>query len=354
MEFIGLSFCIPTYNRAQSVYRLVTDILSCTDPDIEVVVLDNGSTDDTVNVLQKITDSRLSVFSNGVNRGALYNMVHVLNKGRGEYIVYSTDQDYVDRTKITAFKSFLLRQSGLACGFCTFDGPSSIEYELFPKGFQALKNIAYKGRHPTGYFFNNRLLQSVNIVERFSDYDFVDLFPLEFVFAELSLMGDGAIYHRPIFTPETGSNVVKHKSSTTNGKSKLAFFSPEARLKMAVNYSKHIDSLDIGTLEKSLLIIDAFLNGIDAATVTYKTILGNKALCVHYFMEPRDIKTAELFTIGYNFYKSFVNRTAELWIEEYNMLCLFKIIIFIRLLGKIMLRSAKLVLRAPSKLLAAR
>ena len=63
MDHIELSFCIPTYNRASSVCRLVADILSCRDSGIEVVVLDNGSTDDSLSLLQaiKMKDCRFTV-----------------------------------------------------------------------------------------------------------------------------------------------------------------------------------------------------------------------------------------------------------------------------------------------------
>jgi len=343
MNSYNLSFCIPTYNRAQSVRRLVTDILSCRDADIEVVVLDNGSTDDTLSILRDIKDERLFVYSNGENRGALYNMVNVLNKGRGEYLVYSTDQDYVDNSKINEFKSFLLRQPGLACGYCTFNSKSENEFELFPKGYQSVKNIAYRERHPTGYFFNNKLIKTVGLVERFSDYNFVDLFPLEFVFAELCLMGNGAIYHGNIFTPETGTNVVKHKSSTTNGKSNKAFFSPEARLKLAINYTKHIDTLKLGQHERTLLTIDTFIDGLISTTLGYKAILGNRDLCIHYYMEPREIKTKELFSIGLNYYKQYVTQTVSMPGKSYVKQLEFIILVLFRLFQKIILKSNKLI-----------
>lgn len=339
MNDIELSFCIPTYNRAQSVHRLVTDILACQDSKIEVVVLDNGSTDDTLSILRAIKDERLSVYSNGENKGALYNMVHVLNKGRGQYLVYSTDQDYVDHNKINEFKSFLMQQSGLACGFCTFSSMSTIEYELFPKGFQSIKNIAYKGRHPTGYFFNNKLLKSIQLVERFSDYDFVDLFPLEFAFAELCLLGSGAIYHGPIFTPETGTNVVTHKSSTTSGKSKKAFFLPEARLKLAINYATHINTLQLTQHEKKLLICDTFINGLTAATIGYKSVIGNNSMCIHYSMDRRDVDIKELLGIGCSFYKRYVKKLKN---NYFKSLLEFDTKVIFLLIRKILLKMWKI------------
>jgi len=342
MNTIELSFCIPTYNREQSVSRLVTDILLCDDPGIEIVVLDNGSTDDTLSVLHAIKDDRLSIYSNGENKGALYNMVNVLNKGKGQYLVYSTDQDYIDSNKIKQFKSFLIQHAGLACGFCEFDSlPEEKPPELFPKGYESIKKIAYKGRHPTGYFFNTKYLESIKIVERFSDYDFVDLFPLEFVFAELCLMGNGAIYHESVFKPETGVNVVTHKSSTTNGRSKKAFFSPEARLKLAVNYSKHINTLQIEPRERDLLMLDIFIAGLAAATIGYKSVLRNNDLCIHYFMDTRNIKTKELIAIGYNFYQRYTDRKLGLCGNNFFKLFKFKTALLFGLLLKALRKLIK-------------
>jgi glycosyltransferase involved in cell wall biosynthesis len=342
MNCIKLSFCIPTYNRVQSVGRLVKDILSCEDSDIEIVVLDNGSTDDTLNILQAIKDDRLAVYSNGENKGALYNMVNVLNKGRGEYLVYSTDQDYVDSNKINQFKTFLSQHSALSCGFTTFNYKSTCAYEIFPQGYEAIKNIAYKGHHPTGYFFNNKLLKTINIVERFSDYEFVDLFPLEFVFAELCLMGSGAIYHQSLFTPETGNSIViKHKSSTTDGKSKKAFFSPEARLKLAISYAKHINSLQLNQKEKDLLTVDTFINQLDLATIGYKRILGNTDLCIHYYMESKVLSNKELYDIGLNFYIQYVHNVRNDSKQFVNNQCKFLIIVFVRLFQKLVQKALK-------------
>ena len=79
-----LSFCIPTYNRSVEVGALVRRVLQCPAADIEVLVLDNGSTDDTLKRLAQIDDPRLSIYSNGHNRGVLFNVVNVLLRGRGQ------------------------------------------------------------------------------------------------------------------------------------------------------------------------------------------------------------------------------------------------------------------------------
>jgi glycosyltransferase involved in cell wall biosynthesis len=339
MNNIDLSICIPTYNRAQIVYKLVTDILLCSDPAIEVVVLDNGSTDDTLIILRAIKDERLVICSNGENKGGLYNVVNVINKAKGKYIVFSTDKDHIDFKEITAFKLFLLQHTGLASGYCTFNSTSENEYEIFQQGYQAVNNIAYKGRHPTGYFFNNRLLKSINHTKRFSDYKMVDMFPFEFIHAELCLMGDGAIYNGHIFTLESGEMAAKHKTYNANGKSKEAFFSPEARLKLAINYTNHINTLQLDLRKKKLLMVCVFFHQLVAATIGYKSILINKDICDHYCMECREIKMKELFFITFCFYREYRNSTIALWgskfVEKINFEFNFSLLILKKMVPRL-------------------
>lgn len=305
MNKIKLSFCIPTYNRVQSVSKLVTGILSCSDDDIEVVVLDNGSTDDTLNTLQLIKDQRLVVYSNGENKGGLYNVVNVIDKAKGEYLVFTTDKDHVDFNEISKFKLFLIEHRNLASGYCEVNSNSEIEYEIFEQGYQAVSHIAYKGRHPTGYFFNNALLKSIKHVERFSDFKIVDLFPFEFIHAELCLMGNGGIYHGKLITLEGDEMFAKHKSHTTNGRTNEAFFSPEARLKLCINYTKHINTLKLTQKERQLLAIDIFFQQLTAATIVYQWVLRNKYMRAHYHIDCEDLSTKDLFSIGWSFYKKY-------------------------------------------------
>ena len=306
-DLVFLSFCIPTYNRSLRVHELVTSILSCPDTDIEVVVLDNGSTDDTLARLSTIQDSRLHVHINGTNRGALFNMVNVLEKGLGNYLIYSTDQDCMEPKGIPAFKAFLKTHTGVTCGYCSFEDRDS-NHQIVSRGYECVSTIAYKGRHPTGYFFGRSALKKIRLVERFSDFDVVDLFPLEFAFAEIGLAGDGAIFHGHLFTPNTGSDVVTHKSSTTVGTSSKAFFAPVARLKLAVSYSAHIDSLSLPESQKSSLIAQVFIRELVASTLGYRAVMGNDKLCIHYGMTSRKVTQWEILRTGAWFLRSYLAR----------------------------------------------
>jgi glycosyltransferase involved in cell wall biosynthesis len=277
-----------------------------------VVVLDNGSTDGTLDILKSIRDERLVLYSNGTNRGGLYNVVHVIAKARGNFLVFSTDKDHINPDEIHSFQSFLKQNPNLACGYCEFNSVSKFDFETFPKGYQAAASIGHQGRHPTGYFFRNDLLRSINHVTRFSDYNFVDVFPLDFILGELCLKGDGAIYHRALFTLESPEMAAKHKSYNAPGTTKEAFFSPEGRLKIAVSYARHIDTLELSWSDRESLITNSFVREFTGATIGYRFILKNKYLCKHYCMDSRGVGVAEMVRIGIVFFTRYIRETESL------------------------------------------
>ncbi len=232
----ALSFCIPTYNRSATVVTLVRRVLQCPAPDIEVVVLNNGSTDDTLDRLAEVQDPRLSVHSNGINRGVIFNLLQVMLKSRGRHSALLLDKDSIDPTLIELFRDFLEREHP-ACGFSEYHAPADRAPEVAQTGVPALLRVGYTGHHPTGYFFRSDLLHTLRIAERFSDYEFVGHFPFDFVLAECSLRGPAAVYHPPLFAPESLSSAAATKSFGTNAAKEDAFFSPMGRLKMAINFS---------------------------------------------------------------------------------------------------------------------
>lgn len=89
---ILLSICIPTYNRALIVKECVEKCLKINKQWIEIVVVDNCSTDNTVEVLHTISDERLRIVSNEKNIGYV-NLMKCLTEGLGEYCMLLGDED---------------------------------------------------------------------------------------------------------------------------------------------------------------------------------------------------------------------------------------------------------------------
>ncbi len=86
MEKPLVSICIPTYNSAAYIVRTIESALRQSYDNIEVVIVDDKSTDDTVNVIQAIMDDRIRLICNEVNLGMTGNWNKCINEARGEYI----------------------------------------------------------------------------------------------------------------------------------------------------------------------------------------------------------------------------------------------------------------------------
>jgi glycosyltransferase involved in cell wall biosynthesis len=84
-----VSIVIPTYNSTKFLKQCLDSVVSQTYKNIEIIVVDNNSTDDTKAIAKTYTDH---VFNHGPERSAQTNFG--VSKAKGEY-VYKVDSDFV-------------------------------------------------------------------------------------------------------------------------------------------------------------------------------------------------------------------------------------------------------------------
>ena len=303
-----ISFCIPTYNRAPQCIRLVKEILKSQNEDIEVVVSDNCSTDETLALLRKIKDKRLFILTSVQNKDSLLNGLNCLSKASGKYIYLTTDKDMVNFSNIDAFVLFL-KGNRVSCGYCEFSPKLGGIDGIYLQGFEAIDNVGYLGRHPSGSFFEREKLENLNYLERFSDYEFVGEFVADYMLAELASKGNAAIFRQQLAIPQDGKEAAIDKSLSIKGENKNAYYTPFNRLKTTINQTIHISNLEISRKNKERLVIKIFMIGLINATFGYKNILRNKDICEHYYLESRKVLFWELMWVGCGFYKNYLKRT---------------------------------------------
>ena len=89
-----VSVIIPLYNRENTIRRAVDSILNQTYTNIEVLVVDDGSIDHSVQMLDKyIDDDRVKVFCQKQNRGANAARNRGIREAKGEYIAFHDSDD---------------------------------------------------------------------------------------------------------------------------------------------------------------------------------------------------------------------------------------------------------------------
>ena len=91
-----ISVCVPTHNRARFIAGAIESVLAQTFADFEVVVFDDGSTDDTEGVVARFDDPRIRYFRVDRNVGIAASRNRCLEIARGRYIGWlDSDDEYM-------------------------------------------------------------------------------------------------------------------------------------------------------------------------------------------------------------------------------------------------------------------
>ena len=107
-----VTVAICTHNRANLLPRAVASVLGQTYDHLELIVVDDGSTDATGEVLAGYDDPRLRVVTNDPNKGLPASRNVVLDHARGEYVTFLDDDDEFLPTKVEKQVALLERSPG--------------------------------------------------------------------------------------------------------------------------------------------------------------------------------------------------------------------------------------------------
>jgi glycosyltransferase involved in cell wall biosynthesis len=102
----GISVIIPTYNRAQFLPQALDSVLEQTFQDLEIIVIDDCSTDHTPDVLRPY-QSRIVYSRVPENRGVAYARNLGLQRAQGDYIAFLDSDDFWKSEKLQKQRDFL-------------------------------------------------------------------------------------------------------------------------------------------------------------------------------------------------------------------------------------------------------
>ncbi len=115
-EHILVSVSMPAYNAAQYIGEAIESILSQSHRNLELIVIDDGSKDDTLSVIQSYRDPRIVALTHSENRGLVATRNEITQMARGKYIAFLDADDKAFSTRLEKQLGFLERNPIDICG----------------------------------------------------------------------------------------------------------------------------------------------------------------------------------------------------------------------------------------------
>lgn len=106
-----VSVIIPTYNRAHSIGNSIQSVLYQTWQDFEIIIVDDGSTDNTRQVVESFTDDRIRYICLEQNGGVSHARNIGIKMAEGEYIAFLDSDDEWMSEKLEKQMTVMLRES---------------------------------------------------------------------------------------------------------------------------------------------------------------------------------------------------------------------------------------------------
>jgi glycosyltransferase involved in cell wall biosynthesis len=168
-----VSVIIPTYNRREVVVRAIDSAVAQTESDVEVIVVDDGSTDDTGDVIRGMSDERVKYVSKA-NGGPASARNLGLAKATGQYIAFLDSDDYWPSRYLETMRLRLEPQPAFGGAYSpitvvrpdgqqvkSYKRPSGksgwIAEDLFRRGFIWPSATLFRASVWAGFFFDERL-----------------------------------------------------------------------------------------------------------------------------------------------------------------------------------------------------
>lgn len=158
------SIVIPTYNRANFIKKNILAFLDQSFSDFELIIVDDGSTDDTTTIVKSITDNRIRYFKI-LNNERAHARNYGWNLAKGEYVNFFDSDDLPLKHHLQiAYEKIIKHNYPKVLHFSYAVGydPNNINFNILLTN-NIKKNLIYKSRLTVNGAFINNSIRAENI-----------------------------------------------------------------------------------------------------------------------------------------------------------------------------------------------
>jgi len=166
-----ISVIIPSYNRAHLIEKCINSVLKQTNQDFEIIVVDDGSTDETESVVKNLNDKRICYVKHDSNKGVSNALNTGIRLSKGEFISFlGSDDEWLPGKLEKELKAF--ENAGTRLGV-VYSGLWQIGSNR--KRYVPRKGIKKKDGHIHSELLNGNFVHGLSLIKK-SCFDKVGLF----------------------------------------------------------------------------------------------------------------------------------------------------------------------------------
>ena len=108
-----VSILMPMYNSEKYIKESINSILNQEYKNFELIIVDDGSIDSSIEIVKEYNDSRIKLYENIENKGLPYTRNKLLSLATGEYIALLDSDDIALKNRIKAQVEFLEKNKNI-------------------------------------------------------------------------------------------------------------------------------------------------------------------------------------------------------------------------------------------------
>lgn len=108
---VRFSFIVPVYNGEKYLERCIEAILNQTFKNFEVILIDDGSKDNSVNIMKEYQtkNENIVVYENKENKGVSYSRNVGIQNANGEYLIFCDADDWYAKNALEVFDKAIIQ-----------------------------------------------------------------------------------------------------------------------------------------------------------------------------------------------------------------------------------------------------
>lgn len=180
-----VSFVVPCYKLAHLLGQCIDSILAQSFEDFEILVMDDCSPDNTMEVANSFKDGRVRYIRNEPNLGHMRNYNKGISLACGRYIWLISADDYLRSSEVLGkYVDLMDRNDRIGYCFCSGVGVADgKETEILPYSRYAEKDMTIKGHKLLEKLSRTNFVLSASGLVRRDCYETLGVFPLDMPFA---------------------------------------------------------------------------------------------------------------------------------------------------------------------------